>query len=589
MGLSSESRPSLKASGDHPQQLESTSASPTLQNPFPDAPIMQRESSTRSLPEDNTPVLGTLRKLQNSLREHRVDSIEKGEFVPRSIIESAVKDNVSEFLAESNLVGPESISSFAQLISLGAPKLFAILVDLKKPLYIIRFIKAGIRDENLPFRVDETELSAIHFQTKQGEPIQVLREWDTRSLKRLKKKQYRMLGPVFEKGKHYDLDDLHILPFRNDYTASRGKQKSAGAFGEVSQACIHEDHHLLETPSARDGIMVAIKRMFHHDDFKNERKVYRDLGASSHRHLIELLFTYQKEKSYHFVFPWADGNLKDYWEDNPDPVLCPQLLTWSLEQMVGIASGLSFFHEFTNSDLTSSENHRFGRHGDIKAQNILRFKVSDDPGILKIADLGLASVRGERSRSKVDPDGVIPSPTYSPPDVQRRCWISRKFDIWSLGCLYLEFLTYLILGYGGIPEFSSRRLYDGSSDGDVLRTDSFYSPDYQRVKTSVVCWVNKLKQNPRCSWMMYDILDLVLREMIVIDQNKRSSSQKICRKLRAILDRARADEAYLRHPNPVPENASDRAFEQAQSSPFNIRQPSKTHHENRSVTKSRTY
>ncbi|KAL2824479.1 kinase-like domain-containing protein [Aspergillus cavernicola] len=275
--------------------------------------------------------------------------------------------------------------------------------------------------------------------------------------------------------------------------------------------------------------------MFYDTDFEHERNVYGGLGPSSHPHLINLLFTYKQRSKHYFVFPSADGNLRDYWEKNPRFVLRPRFLKWSLEQIVGIASGLAFFHEFTSPTTRMA---CYGRHGNIKAQNILWFR---DRNILKIADLGVANVRGKGSRSNASASNIVVSPTYSPPDVERKHSISRKWDIWGLGCLYLEFITYLVLGPNAIDEFSDKRC-DGSNEIREFYTDSFYSVDYETVKPSVGSWVGYLKQNSRCSTMMHDILDLVMREMIVIDPNERCSSLEVHRKLKRILERALEDQ-----------------------------------------------
>ncbi|KAL4865573.1 hypothetical protein BDV12DRAFT_188059 [Aspergillus spectabilis] len=488
-----------------------------------------------------------LRRLQEGLKAARVPcSIERPQaFVPRSVLQRLVDENVADFLREELIAESESIPSLVEPISQQAPKLLAILVNVKKEQYMIQFLREEIHDDSLPFiRAPNPQGSGFTLLTKQGQPIQTVKDWDSQSINTFEFKQYRVLSPVFLRGEHYDLDELHILPFIKKDTGPDYKPVAAGGYGEVSQECIHPDHHELEDPSARKEVVVAVKRMFHNADFEPERKVYQDLGTSSHPHLINLLFTYRKGDKCHFVFPWADGTLKDYWEKTGKPILSPWLLIWYLQQMVGLASGLAFFHDFTNP---TTGMPRFGRHGDIKAQNILWFQNGN---VLKIADLGLASVRGRGSRSNVPPSTVRGSPTYSPPDAERKCLVSRKWDIWSLGCLYLEMMTHLILGCDAIAKFADQRR-ERSIDIPELFTDAFYSSSYEAVKQSVVLWVDRLKRSPRCSSMMHNVLDLIMSEMIVIEPTKRSSAQEICAKLGIMLERSRIDEGYLLKPNPM--------------------------------------
>ncbi|KAL4983941.1 kinase-like domain-containing protein [Aspergillus falconensis] len=499
-------------------------------------PFLQQSSSNVTLSN------GALQRLQNGLNECRLEvSQEHAEFIPRSELQRLVDENVEDVLLEGSIASSGNIQRLSQIICSQSPKLFAILVALKKVDHITDFINEGINDEDLPFVQAPSSSSSCptpNLLTSKKKPIRTLQSWESQYINKLKRKQYRVLSPIFRKGEHYELDGLHILPFIKQGTEAEYKPAAAGGYGEVFRQCIHPDHHEFETPTAGDALVVAVKRLFRDADFELEKKVYHNLGPARHRHLIELLFTFKQKDKYHLVFPWADGSLKDYWENNPDPNFSGDLLLWSLEQMAGIASGLAFFHEFTNP---AHKVTRFGRHGDIKAQNILWFR---NPNVLKIADLGLASVRGRDSRSNVHPNTVIESPTYSPPEKQRMHLVSRKWDIWSLGCLYLEFVTYLVLGNAAIQQFSKER-EEANSDIPELLSDEFYSADYESVKPSVISWVARLKQQPRCSSLIHDILDLVMEKMILVDPKSRSTSAHIHEILIGKLQRAKGSHEYL--------------------------------------------
>ncbi|KAL2822811.1 kinase-like domain-containing protein [Aspergillus cavernicola] len=548
---------------------------PTTSPPPPPPPLIKKESGS-SGSENDSGSNTALKRLQECLKSSRVpSSIDKRQtFVPESSLLRLVIENLKEILREESIVDAERVEPTAQLISQRAVKLFAILVDIKKERHITQFLDEGIHDDNLPFmRPTMFKKSASTLLTKQGESMRTLKDWDSQSTYNFETKQYRVLSPIFRTGEHYELHTLDILPFIEPDTESNYKPFRAGGYGEVTQELIHPDHHAFGDPSERKELVVADKRMFHDTDFEPERTVYRALGKSKHPHVIDLLFTYRKGDRQrggsicHLVFPWADGNLKDYWEKYPMPSLSPQFLLWWLKQMVGIASGLAFFHKFTDAKIG---NPRYGRHGDIKAQNILWFEGLD---VLKIADLGLASIRGIDSRSNVDPNTVTVSPTYSPPDVERRCQISRKWDIWSLGCLYVEAITHLLLGCEAIEQFSEQRLRD--SEFPELRTDPFYSSDYESVRPAVFAWVDRLRRDSRCSTMMYDMLGLIMNEMIVIQPENRSSSKTIFRKLDRILNHACQDNDYLFAPYTGARSAPSELLHSFRSIKSNILQPSK--------------
>jgi serine/threonine protein kinase len=120
-------------------------------------------------------------------------------------------------------------------------------------------------------------------------------------------------------------------------------------------------------------------------------------------HLIKLLVTFYHCEQYHLLFPYADGNLLDFWKEfypHPDiPKRGDSLAIWFSEQCLGLAQGLSMIHTAdtpakadTLAPITSAgDGRRHGRHGDLKPENILWFKnytCADDMGVLKISDFG---------------------------------------------------------------------------------------------------------------------------------------------------------------------------------------------------------
>ncbi|RHZ43577.1 protein kinase domain-containing protein [Aspergillus thermomutatus] len=388
----------------------------------------------------------------------------------------------------------------------------------------------------------------ITLQTNGGRDIMALSEWNDFEINSLAKKQWRMLAPVFEQGKHYDFPVAQILPFTNS-----GQIEIEGGFSEVFQAFIHPAHHTFwNSPGCQDGqAVVAVKKLFSSDPsrFKIERDMHITLRRTSgtHPHLINLLFTYKEGGKFHLVFPWADVNLRDYWMRIALEQIDSQKVLWSLKQMTGLAGALSLIHGFQLPDGPQLGRH-FGRHGDLKAQNIVWFPsypgCTDSNGILQITDLGLASLHSIGSVSNGDPAGVLATKTYSPPDNHRNLRISRKWDIWSLGCLYLEFITWIVFGFEAIVKFADLRGAEGGETEDI-NDDYFYTANLRDVRPSVKAWVTHLSEDERCSDMLYDLLCLIVREMIRIEPNDRIDSHQLHQELLNILERASSEGNYL--------------------------------------------
>jgi hypothetical protein len=62
--------------------------------------------------------------------------------------------------------------------------------------------------------------------------------------------------------------------------------------------------------------------------------------------LIKLLLTFQHGERYYFLFEWADCNLQEYWEQNPEAprYRTPAKTTWAAEQCWGLAGAVKQIH-----------------------------------------------------------------------------------------------------------------------------------------------------------------------------------------------------------------------------------------------------
>jgi serine/threonine protein kinase len=203
----------------------------------------------------------------------------------------------------------------------------------------------------------------------------------------------------------------------------------------------------------------------------------------------------------------------------------------------------------------------YGRHGDIKPENVLWFRDDPDiPGekdVLKLADFGLGRFHGRDTRSKVDPKTIAYSPTYEPPEVWLGTPVSRAYDIWSLGCLYLEFVTWLLMGYEAIDTFADRRL---QGTFQSFYDDSFYTitNDLETgakkadIREGVRDWVQELHIKERCSQFMHDLLDVVIKNMLLVESKSRIDASSLHQTFVRFKDRAREDKDYLLAPRPWP-------------------------------------
>lgn len=207
--------------------------------------------------------------------------------------------------------------------------------------------------------------------------------------------------------------------------------------------------------------------------FHDEVDTLKRFSRTPQEHLVQLLATYKYWDQYYLIFHLADRNLRGLWKEISKPNSNRNLSLWIAEQSYGLAVGLNSIHDYQSHQVVGphlvrpnspSQETPYGRHSDIKPENILWFKHKDTSsnnvsGILKISDFGFAKFSSKGSRSGTLNHNFRGTPTYRPPesDLHGHC-ISRSVDIWTMGCLYLEFITWALEGYDATVRFCDKRL-----------------------------------------------------------------------------------------------------------------------------------
>lgn len=165
---------------------------------------------------------------------------------------------------------------------------------------------------------------------------------------------------------------------------------------------------------------------------------------------MRLLASYTIEKDspeHNFLFPLADTTLSQVLKNESNQTWIFHFPTdYSFfRQIYGLSSAIQSLHNFI-SDGDGLE--LLGCHYDLKPANILI-----DKGTMLLADFGLSRLRPETSKS-IFKEGVG---DYMAPECEPmldgsfgKGIISRPSDIWSLGCVALESLTYHFGGFDAV-------------------------------------------------------------------------------------------------------------------------------------------
>lgn len=134
---------------------------------------------------------------------------------------------------------------------------------------------------------------------------------------------------------------------------------------------------------------------------------------------------------------------------------------WLWRGIVGVLKGLQKFHEYGKVRAA---------HLDLKPKNIL---ISHN-GDLVIADCGLSRVVAAGESLTVM--GYAGTEGYSPPvphtDPDTLPLLNEKYDTWSMACIMMEVMLFLLYGTDSVKCFRSKRTYISGG----RNSDSFWEP-----------------------------------------------------------------------------------------------------------------
>ncbi|KAK0619714.1 hypothetical protein B0T14DRAFT_211795 [Immersiella caudata] len=180
------------------------------------------------------------------------------------------------------------------------------------------------------------------------------------------------------------------------------------------------------------------------------------------------------------------------------------------------------------------------RHGDLSPDKILHCKdTSADRwlGTLKIAGLGRAkqhfmatSQRYEQTQQR-----YIAS-QYEAPEAMANLWSprSRRYDIWSMGCIFLEFVIFLLYGSKGLDAFYGERESKQISTGTLYFTLTF-DQDTAEVSGTAKYWINSILQESECcreGSAIADLVVLIRDRLLVVDlpeSTMKQDQRDVCR------------------------------------------------------------
>jgi serine/threonine protein kinase len=197
-----------------------------------------------------------------------------------------------------------------------------------------------------------------------------------------------------------------------------------------------------------------------------------------------------------------------------------------------------------------------------------------------ISDFGAANLAKELTQTS---ENVNFSPTYRPPEHDDADFFVDSFwDVWSLGCLFLEFATWILMGQVGVEEFSNKRIGPDSAWCPGIPTDSFFwqcekkvgdeiqrdvevRPAVSEVSWATLShrplqslytlvspklvnlpsiresrmlippfsfqWIDRLHRHEKCTELLHEFLNIITYDMLVVNSSERKAAGTIYKAL----------------------------------------------------------
>ncbi|XPS99137.1 Non-specific serine/threonine protein kinase [Ascochyta lentis] len=245
--------------------------------------------------------------------------------------------------------------------------------------------------------------------------------------------------------------------------------------------------------------------------YLQEYKSLLKVAEPGHMNIVQTILAYISEENsgeegrvqrFNFVFPLALGNLKELLRGSLKDSSLKLNVKDLWGEFEGLAGAIQYLHEHCRT-----------AHRDIKPFNILLYDDESSSCLkAKITDFGIAINLNGVALHTPGTMEYLSAINYAAPELRKALQITEAGqmkipsaqdlttgDIWKLGAVFVELLTYLLSGCQGVEDFRDSITVKETN----LTSDAFTRfDDGNRVKKEVLIWLMSLsRQSPRAAEM----------------------------------------------------------------------------------------
>ncbi|KAI0111227.1 kinase-like domain-containing protein [Nemania sp. FL0031] len=452
----------------------------------------------------------------------------------------------------------------AEYFAQNAPKVFAVLVRTSLLHHMEYLYRKRVLDKMLPINLvwrnyskNKWDVKSYDKSTDDEKIGQVFgcdvdagagNPWDDETIERFFDGQWPLVPARFDKDKfRYNFPEPIRLPFT--WVGNDVDYHSKTSW--VREERVHADYfpkglEFTVPIDDQNSFRVAVKKIQKSGSFENvakeEAEMLEFIRGLKSSHLIKAVAYYNIRQDHYFMFPWAEmGNLWGFWEKTErQSTSAREYVRWMVTQLAGLAGAIEELH------------HHNRLHGDLKPLNILCFRAESDPDKphLVITDVGAAVVLDEETHGGRSNFGIQATTRYAAPELTIRPEVprSRRFDVWSLGCIFLEFVCWAMYGMERLSLLREQveeyyKTTESMESFPVTRRWFFgaRSTRHRKKTTQLPFEVNELftSMNQECRLSKFttmgQLVDLIQHQMLVVKLNSRADAGEIRGWLESIL------------------------------------------------------